>query len=73
MNGIENRDRRCWRAHGTHAAIEATLHDSEATLVAALDQPGVPAEGKDAGELVGMPCGVPVSSDRDAGIAWPTA
>ena len=49
--------------------IEATLHDTEATLVAALDQPGVPAEGKDAGELVGMPCGVPVSSDRDAGIA----
>ncbi|HPU81706.1 4-hydroxy-tetrahydrodipicolinate reductase [Accumulibacter sp.] len=49
--------------------IEATLHDTEATLVAALDQPGVPAEGKDAGELVGMPCGVPVSSDCDAGIA----
>ena len=49
--------------------IEATLHDTEATLVAALDQPGVPAEGKDAGELVGMACGVPVSSDRDAGIA----
>ena len=49
--------------------IEATLHDTEATLVAALDQPGGPAEGKDAGELVGMPCGVPVSSDRDAGIA----
>ena len=49
--------------------IEATLHDTEATLVPPLDQPGVPAEGKDAGELVGMPCGVPVSSDRDAGIA----
>jgi 4-hydroxy-tetrahydrodipicolinate reductase len=49
--------------------IEATLHETEATLVAALDQPGVPAEGKDAGELVGMPCGVPVSSDCDAGIA----
>ena len=49
--------------------IEATLHDTEATLVAALDQPGVPAEGKDAGELGGMPCGVPVSSDCDAGIA----
>jgi 4-hydroxy-tetrahydrodipicolinate reductase len=49
--------------------IEATLHDAEATLVAAFDQPGAAAEGKDAGEMVGMPCGVPVSSDCDAGIA----
>lgn len=49
--------------------IESTLKDGEATLVAAIDQPGAPALGKDAGELVGMPCGVPVTSDVEAGIA----
>ncbi|WP_211364203.1 4-hydroxy-tetrahydrodipicolinate reductase [Propionivibrio limicola] len=49
--------------------IEATLKDERAELVAAIDQPGTPAIGKDAGELVGMPCGVPVTSDAEAGIA----
>ena len=49
--------------------IESTLNDSETTLVAAIDQPGVPALGKDAGELVGRPCGVLVTSDVEAGIA----
>ncbi len=49
--------------------IEATLKDGLAKLVAAIDQPGVPAMGKDAGELVGIPCGVPVTSDVEAGIA----
>ena len=49
--------------------VEATLRDGEARLVTALDQPDVAAHGKDAGELVGMPCGVLVSSDCDAGIA----
>ena len=34
--------------------IESTLKDGEATLVAAVDQPGAPWIGKDAGELVGM-------------------
>ena len=43
--------------------IESTLKDGEASLVAAIDQPGTPAIGKDAGELVGMPCGVQVSTD----------
>jgi 4-hydroxy-tetrahydrodipicolinate reductase len=52
--------------------IEATLTDAEAKLVAAIDQPGAPVQGKDAGELVGMPCGVLVSSDCDAGIAGAT-
>lgn len=52
--------------------IEATLTDAEAKLVAAIDQPGAPVQGKDAGELVGMPCGVLVSSDCDAGIAVAT-
>jgi 4-hydroxy-tetrahydrodipicolinate reductase len=49
--------------------IESTLKDGETTLVAAIDQAGVPALGKDAGELVGMPCGVLVTSDVEAGIA----
>ncbi|MBI4740527.1 MAG: 4-hydroxy-tetrahydrodipicolinate reductase [Betaproteobacteria bacterium] len=49
--------------------IESTLKDGEATLAAAIDQPGSPALGKDAGELVGMPCGVTVSGDLEAGIA----
>ncbi len=49
--------------------IESILKDSEAMLVAAIDQPGTPTLGKDVGELVGMPCGVSVSSDVEAGIA----
>lgn len=49
--------------------IESTLKDSEATLVSAIDQPGTSALGKDAGELVGTPCGVMVSSATEAGIA----
>ena len=49
--------------------IEATLKDGYARLVSAMDLPGTPAIGKDAGELVGMPCGVPVTSDTEAGIA----
>jgi len=49
--------------------IEASLKDDGVQLVAAIDQPGVPAIGKDAGELVGMPCGVPVTTDVEAGIA----
>ena len=49
--------------------LEATLRDGAARLVSALDQPGAGVQGKDAGELIGMPCGVPVSSDHEAGIA----
>jgi 4-hydroxy-tetrahydrodipicolinate reductase len=49
--------------------IESTLKDEEATLVAAIDQPGTPALGKNAGELVGMPCDLLVSSDLEGGIA----
>lgn len=49
--------------------IETVLRDGEATLVSAIDKPGAPAMGKDAGELVGMPCGVALSSDVEAGIA----
>ena len=49
--------------------IESTLKDGEVRLVSAIDQPGLPAIGQDAGELVGMPCGVPVTIDFEAGIA----
>ena len=49
--------------------IEASLKDEGVQLVAAIDQAGVPAIGKDAGELVGLPCGVPVTTDVEAGIA----
>jgi 4-hydroxy-tetrahydrodipicolinate reductase len=49
--------------------IESTLQDVEMLLVAAIDQAGMPALGKDAGELVGMPCGVEVTSDFEAGIS----
>ena len=49
--------------------IESVLKDPSVKLVAAIDQLGTSAIGKDAGEMVGMPCGVPVSSDIEAGIA----
>jgi 4-hydroxy-tetrahydrodipicolinate reductase len=49
--------------------IESTLKDGQATLVSAIDQQGTPWIGKDAGELVGLPCGVPVSTDVENGIA----
>ncbi len=52
--------------------IEATLQDAEALLTAAIDQPDSAVLGKDAGELVGMPCGVLVDSDLDAGILGST-
>ena len=49
--------------------IESTLKDGEAVLVAAVDQPGAPWIGKDAGELVGMPCNVAITTDVEAAIA----
>ena len=49
--------------------IEAALKDEGVQLVSAIDQPGTSAIGKDAGELVGMPCGVLVTTDVEAGIA----
>ena len=49
--------------------IESALKDGGVELVAAIDQPGTSAIGKDAGELVGMPCGVKVTSDTEAAIA----
>ena len=49
--------------------IESALKDAGVRLVAAIDQSGTSAIGKDAGELVGQPCGVMVTSDVEAGIA----
>jgi 4-hydroxy-tetrahydrodipicolinate reductase len=49
--------------------IEAVLKAEDAELVAAIDQAGSPFIGKDAGELIGSPCGVAVSTDLEAGLA----
>jgi len=49
--------------------IEAVLAAEDAELVAALDRADSPAIGRDAGELVGVPCGVKVTSDVDAALA----
>jgi len=49
--------------------IEAVLKAEDAELVAAIDQAGSPFVGKDAGELIGSPCGVAVSTDLEAGLA----
>ncbi|HEX5393592.1 MAG TPA: 4-hydroxy-tetrahydrodipicolinate reductase [Rhodocyclaceae bacterium] len=49
--------------------IEAVLKAEDAELVAAVDQPGSPFLGKDAGELIGSPCGVIVTDDLDAALA----
>jgi 4-hydroxy-tetrahydrodipicolinate reductase len=49
--------------------IEAVLSADDARLTAALEQPGNPLLGKDAGELVGQHCGVQVSSDFEAALA----
>ncbi len=48
--------------------IEAVLQAPDAELAAALDVPGSPFLGKDAGELVGSACGVKVSEDVEAGL-----
>ena len=49
--------------------VESTIKDGEAVLVAAVDQAGQPSIGKTAGELVGLTCDVPVTSDVEAAIA----
>jgi len=49
--------------------IEAILKNENATLAAALEHSASPFLGKDAGELVGSPCGVLVSCDIDAALA----
>lgn len=49
--------------------IEAILKNENATLAAALEHSASPFLGKDAGELVGSPCGVLVSCEIDAALA----
>jgi len=49
--------------------IEAVLQAPDAELAAALEMPGSPFLGKDAGELVGLPCGVKVSDDVEAALS----
>ena len=48
--------------------IEAVLAAPDAELAAALEHPGSPFIGKDAGELLGSPCGVAISADIDAAL-----
>lgn len=49
--------------------IEATLKDADSVLVAAFERPESSFIGKDAGDLVGSPCGVAITSDVAAGLA----
>ena len=48
--------------------IETILEDGGMVLAAAIDQEGSPVIGKDAGEFLGKPCGVRITSDVGAGI-----
>ena len=50
------------------ALIEAISQASDMRLVAALERSGSALIGKDAGELVGAPCGVLITDDLDAGL-----
>ena len=49
--------------------IEAVLEAPDAHLFGALEQPGHPHLGKDAGEQLGVPCGVPISDDIEGTLA----
>lgn len=49
--------------------IGAVLNASDMRLAAAFDLAGSPIIGRDAGELAGAACGVPVIADVDAGLA----
>jgi 4-hydroxy-tetrahydrodipicolinate reductase len=51
------------------ALIDAVLHAKDLQLAAALEHPQSPLIGKDAGELVGAPCGVKVRADAAAALA----
>jgi 4-hydroxy-tetrahydrodipicolinate reductase len=50
------------------ALIEAIVQSSDFRLKAALEVPGSPFLGKDAGELVGAPCGVRISADLEGAL-----
>ncbi|HTO47605.1 MAG TPA: 4-hydroxy-tetrahydrodipicolinate reductase [Burkholderiales bacterium] len=49
--------------------IEAVLRSGDLALGAALEAPGHPQLGKDAGESLGMPCGVTLTADVAAAAA----
>lgn len=49
--------------------IEAVQQAPDAELAAALDVPDSPLLGRDAGELVGTPCGVKLSDDVASGLS----
>ena len=49
--------------------IEMVLRSGDLKLVGALEAPGSPAIGRDAGELAGHPCGVKVISDPASAVA----
>ena len=49
--------------------IEMTLASGELKLAAAVEVPGSPVIGKDAGELVGRPCGVKIASSFADAVA----
>ncbi len=51
------------------ALIEAVLASNDLRLAGALEMAGNPNVGKDAGELVGSPCGVRVSADIEKAVA----
>jgi 4-hydroxy-tetrahydrodipicolinate reductase len=49
--------------------VEGVLRSPDLTLAAALEAPGHPLLGRDAGEAIGAPCGVRISADVAAGVA----
>ena len=49
--------------------IEMALTSGDLKLAAAVEVPGSPVIGKDAGELVGRPCGVKIASTFADGVA----
>ena len=51
------------------ALLEGVLASTDLKLGAALEMPGNPALGKDAGELVGAQCGVTISADIEKSLA----
>jgi 4-hydroxy-tetrahydrodipicolinate reductase len=51
------------------ALLEAVFQSSDLRLHAALERPDSALLGKDAGELLGSPCGVRISADVEAAIA----
>ena len=50
------------------ALIEAVIQAPDMRLAAALDRAGSPALGKDAGELIGAPCGTLITDNPDSAL-----